>query len=698
MPSYLNNYCRFVLATALSQAASVNAAEGIREITVKAYPPLSQISAVKPAQQPPQPDSANLLSRVPGGSANNNGTLTGIAQYRGLFGDRVAVSINGAPVLSGGPNAMDTPLSYAPAAMVKELWVHRGIAPVSAAQESIGGHMAAVFDRGQFSASADGHIRGFASSHYADNGQQFGAHGQLIIANNRHKLSLLTSHDEGDNVQAGDQRLISGSQYLRDRTDLSYAWQSPSASAELTLGQLDIRDTGTAALAMDITSVKTDLASLELNLSSRDIAWSVHLAWADILHSMDNHSLRTAPMMNMGYRKNLASADNQSWTIKAKLPLGDTQLTLGTDGNLADHQSIISNPLNPQFQLVNFHNIERDTLGIFAELSGSAAAGWNYELGLRFNQVSLNADRVSAAGMMAMMANYANNLASQFNDGARDIRYSNTDRVVKLSKALTPTTSVHIDLGIKKRAPSYQELFVWLPLPITGGLADGRNYLGNPGLDSESAREINLGLNYNSASLSLTPQIFYRRVDNYIQGTPSTDETANRISTMMSGTLPLVQSNIDAEIYGLDTDWHHAINHSWAVDAVLSYVRGKRADGTDNLYRIAPLNGRIQLHYIPSHFEAKLRLSLEAEIYGRQTKVARFNNESPSAGYGLINLMGRWTVNKRLHIQAGISNLFNRSAANHLSGRNRIGGSQLPLGEQLLEPGRSLSLAARLSW
>ena len=41
------------------------------------------------------PDAAALLHSVPGANINRNGVLTGIAQYRGMYADRVNVKING---------------------------------------------------------------------------------------------------------------------------------------------------------------------------------------------------------------------------------------------------------------------------------------------------------------------------------------------------------------------------------------------------------------------------------------------------------------------------------------------------------------------------------------------------------------------------------------------------------------------------
>ncbi|MBT8097024.1 MAG: hypothetical protein KJO19_08290, partial [Woeseia sp.] len=39
-------------------------------------------------------DSATALKDVPGANVNSNGLITGIAQYRGMYGDRVAIDID----------------------------------------------------------------------------------------------------------------------------------------------------------------------------------------------------------------------------------------------------------------------------------------------------------------------------------------------------------------------------------------------------------------------------------------------------------------------------------------------------------------------------------------------------------------------------------------------------------------------------
>ena len=667
----------------------------MEEITVQAFPLATQISGSPRSNPLHSPDSAELLKRIPGANNNANGVITGIAQYRGMYGDRVSVKLDQAPTLSGGPNAMDSPLAYAPAGLLRELIVYRGITPVSQAQESIGGHMVAQFNRGSFAAETEFAVSGFASAQLTDNGNQSSTDTQIVIANQQHKVSFLSSHNEGDNIDAGDNKTVAGSQHQRDRFDLAYGWKSDATELTVFAGQLDISNSGTPALAMDIVAVETDLAGMTLSTDANGTEINMSLAWADVTHSMDNFSLRTAPAMGMGYRSNLATADNLSWSLDAQLPLTFGELKIGTDGNLSSHDSTISNPNNGMFELVNFNATQRDILGLFAELTGDIG-DWGYQAGIRQNRTSLESGEVSSSGMMEMMGNTANMLAMQFNQADRNLDYNSTDLVLKFNRILDPETALTIDLGIKNRAPSYQETFLWLPLPITAGLADGRSYIGNLALKRETAHEISIGLSKKTQRFSLYPQIFYRQIDNYIQGVASMDMGANMISNMMSGAAALSYENTDAEIYGADANWNYRINHSLSADGVVSYVRGKRTDITDDLYRIAPANARFSLRYQPD--QGAVELMLESIIYARQKHVASYNNEAQSSGFGIVNIGANWSVTENIELRSGVKNLFDRFYAAHLSGRNRSGDSDIAIGEAIPGLGRAVYLSMAINF
>jgi iron complex outermembrane receptor protein len=58
---------------------------------------------------------------------SRNGPLTGIAQYRGMFGQRVNTLVDGMHISTGGPNGMDPPLSFIPRSQLDSLTVVRGL-------------------------------------------------------------------------------------------------------------------------------------------------------------------------------------------------------------------------------------------------------------------------------------------------------------------------------------------------------------------------------------------------------------------------------------------------------------------------------------------------------------------------------------------------------------------------------------------
>ena len=654
------------------------------------------LSAVKTLSIKPdlisKPDSAALLQALPGANINSNGPVTGIAQYRGLFGDRVAVTMENEAVLGGGPNAMDTPLSYAPPLLLQSIELTPGIASVADSQESIGGLIEAKLDRGNFTETREATISGDIATRYGsvDDGSNSAA--KVVAANDQHKLAVLASFDEGNDAETGDGKTLRDTGYRRERYDLSYGWQDDASEAEVSLGKLETSDTGTPALPMDIVDIDTDMANFNGMTQYNGATIRTRMGYRHVYHMMDNFSLRSNSN-NMSYRATEATGQQLTWGASVEFPIGDDSLTLGIDSADTIHDAVIRNPNMAMFRIQNFADAERDIYGFFTEWKGSRG-DWELEAGVRYNHVEMNSDEVSASGMMGMMGMQANQLANDFNNANRDQNFDNIDIVLKATRPLNASTDFNVGLGRKNRAPSYQELYLWLPMQSTGGLADGRTYIGNLDLDSETNHEITLGLDWSEGDFYANGQIFFRKVDDFIQGTPSTNMTANSLATMMSGQNPLQFNNIDAELYGLDGRYGMVLNDNWRLDGVLSYVRGEDKDNNDNLYRVAPLNNRLTLTWE----QDKLSASLESVLYASQSKTASYNDEEKSAGYGLLNLYSQYQLSSDLRINAGIENLLDKDYVDHLTGYNRNADSDIPVGDRLPGRGRNLFVSAALSF
>jgi len=636
-------------------------------------------------------DTATALKDIPGANVNRNGLITGIAQYRGMFGDRVTIGIDDIGVISGGPNAMDAPLSYMSPMITEELIVDRGIASVSRAPESIGGYMNTRLARGDFSSDRFD-VSGTIGTRFADNGDVSTTAGRLTAATDSHRVSLVTEIDTGNDIATPEGK-IRPSGLRRNRYDLSYAFGGEDTQFMVYGGRLDTTDTGTPALPMDIRYIETDIVGLQFATRvSETIGIEARYSYNDVEHLMDNFTLRGAPMPPM-YRQNLATGSGSQYSLAGVFDLPESELRVGLDGIVAMHDSVISNPNNAAFQVDNFANVERDVTGVFAEWTRDLGES-DIELGLRYKRVDTDAGEVGAMGMPDPMGTNVGILADAFNAANRDLSWNTVDAVFKYRADLSDNTEWIIELGSKTRAPSYQELYLWLPLQATGGLADGRTYIGDLTLSEERSNEIVLGVTSDIGDFSLSPQLFYRDVGDYIQGIPSTNMVANMVSMMMSGQPALQFSNVDAEIWGADIAWKYEITDRWYVDGIATYTRGRRTDVSDNLYRLAPLNGSIGLTYAAANWSIKPELV----VYAKQDKVSSFNDEQPTPGYEIVNVAFAWNPLEALRVEARVENLLDESYQDHLAGINRAMGSDIPVGTRLYGVERTISAGFILSF
>ena len=655
-------------------------------------------------------DTAQLLRQMPGANINKNGELTGIAQYRGMYGDRMNVSINGAKISSGGPNAMDAPLHYAPVALLESLTINRGITPVSAGQETIGGNVNAETYSGDFGLGDD---FGFSGRTYVG-GQTVNdglvASGFFSLSNRNHIFRSFLMKEKADDAEFA-RGSITPSEFDRERYDLGYSYQQGDHEFSIDYARNETGYAGNAALPMDIASVDSDLFNSRYEWQDADLTVTAKLAYNEVEHWMNNFELRRPPQDNdmgpgtMRYRQAFTTGDSLDASLSAERFVDNGSWLFGVDAHLADHNAVISNPNQPMFYVDNFKDVERNIVGAFIERDMALLDRMNLRTGLRYNRVSMDAGEVSAnmnpmgmpSGMPFMMNMLAANLAGAFNDQELRQTDDNVDAFARLSIETDSDISWYIGAAHKSRSPSYQERYLWAPMESTGGLADGNTYIGDPDLKPETALEFEFGFDLETARYSLYPRAFYKDVSNYIQGTPSQNEVANNFAQLMANMgmgrpQPLQFSNVDATLYGWDVEAGYSLSERIELRAVASMVRGERDDIDDNLYRIAPDNLILAADYLGNDWMA----SLESVNYRRQGRVSATNQETETSGYSIVNLSGRFNPTQDLELGIGINNLLDQQHRDHLAGFNRAFNPDIGMRERL--PGLGRNFYGRMMW
>ena len=633
-------------------------------------------------------NTALLLKRIAGANVNFNGSLAGIAQYRGMFGPRVNIDMDGMNVGNACSNNMDAPLHYLPRTFVEQVEVIRGIAPVSSGLDTIGGTVIARTRGAEFGDSDpfefSGSVSGGAQS--VDDGYSLST--DLRLASARHRLRAAASREDGSNRSFGS-GTIRPTRYERTAFDLGYAHQAGGHEFSVDYRRNDTDDAGTPALPMDDIYSDADLLRGAYAGHLGDAHVEARLYWNGIDHLMSNYRMRR-PVPGRR-RDNVSEADTIGWHFRMALPFGDGEVRVGSDGNLFDYDANISSPDNPNFFVRHFNDVKRDRWGLFAEYELTDAGPWSVETGVRWTRVDMDAGQVDA--LPARMMPPVGMLRDAFNAADRSRHDDNIDAALVAVYRFDDALAVEAGVARKTRSPTHQERYLWLPLESTGGLSDGNLYIGDVDLDPETAWQFELGVEWHDGRLRLAPRAFYHRVDDYIQGVPATNPAAIMVATMNGDPTPLQYGNVDAELWGVDVEWAVPIAGGWQLQGIMSWVRGQRRDIDDDLFRIAPFNALVDLSYQRDRWS----ITLEGEVYAEQNKVSFTNDETASDGYGLLNLYGQYALpSTGLTLSAGVENLLDKTYLPHLNGINRVAESDVAVGARL--PGDGINAFVQVGW
>ena len=632
------------------------------------------------------PDAAGLVARLPGAALIDNGGLSGQVQYRGLFGPRVAIRLDGQAFASGGPNLMDPPLHYAPAPLLDRVEVTRGPAPVSDGP-ALTASVNAVFKRIDYADSAEPQVSGNLTAIARSVDESYALGGVAGVATDRQRFHILASIEEGGDTQT-PVATLTGTDHERDAYGVGYGLRL-NETTELTLDyrRQEVGFTGNAPFPMDIRFM--DTSTSRIGVMSALANWQVELmlSHARVDHAMNNFDQRPAPqpaMMRM--RETFASSETLMAQASAERDLNGGVLRVGADVMDTRHDVTITNPANANFFVTPFPDMETARIGAFAEWEGPMS-GFDLYLGGRIDSHEAEAGEPTLGPALPMGPRM---LAAAFTAADRSWDGVTVDGLVRIARPISDEMTLRAALSRKSRVSGYLERFGWLPISASGGLADGNTYVGTLDLDPEIATALEAGFDYASDQFYVRPTAYVSWIDDYIQGVPAdpntpgvVDTPLEMISAMNGDPTPLRFSNVEARLYGFDADFGAALPGDFRVDGVFSYVRGERTDISDDLYRIAPASLRLGLTYEQPVWSA----TLESLAVAEQDEVSAVNNEIATPGYVLLNAFGEWMVNDMATVSAGVENILDHRYREHLAGYNRNAGLGIAVGDRRPGPG-----------
>lgn len=641
------------------------------------HSPLTVVTDPKQPRQPmPAADGADYLKTIPGFNAIRNGGANGDPLFRGMFGSRLNILMDGGQMLGACPNRMDAPTSYLSPENFDQLTVIKG--PQSVLWGPGGSAATILFERDTQAFNAlGGRVDG---SILAGSNGRFDRRIDATAGGSQGYLRVLANKAQADDYQDGNGDTVP-SRWAKWNSDVLLGWTPDDDTLiELSGGRGD-GEARYAGRGMDGSQFLRESLGLRFKKDNIGELFSalegqVYYNYAD--HVMDNFSLRSPsgtgmmanPLASNVDRRTLGGRLLGTWNWQA------VELKAGVDGQSNEHRKRASSfdMLSGSYTDYDQFAWDKDAVfhnyGLFGELTWKVASGQRWIAGARLDRASVKDYRQTLGSGMTLRANptaddtRSDTLPSGFLRYERDL-------------ADMPAI-VYVGLGHTQRFPDYWELFSASPGPL--GFVQPME-----SLDPEKTTQLDFGAHYRGDKFEAWASAYAGQVRDYILFSYGPG--------LMPGHTRSQASNIDARIMGGELGASYRLDSNWKTDASLAYAWGKNSSDDRPLAQTPPLEARFGLAYERSDWSAgalwRVVAAQNRVDEGKGNVVGKdFGN---SSGFAVFSLNAAYRVTPEVKLSAGVDNLFDRNYSEHLNLAGNAGfGFSMDDPQAVNEPGRIL--------
>lgn len=603
----------------------------------------------------PATDGADYLQNIMGFSAIKNGGTNGDVTFRGMFGSRIKMLVDGSENLGACPNRMDAPTSYIQPESFDKITVIKG--PQTVQYATPGSAATVIFQRQPENLSKEQPYRGQASI-------LMGSYGRLdhnieaAIGDETKYARLNANRSVADDYKDGNDKSIH-SNWERWNTDLALGWKPTDNSwLELRAGKGD-GEAAYAGRSMDGSQFKRE--SLGLHAEQKNITEVIKKVEAQVDYSyndhiMDNFSLRTPPMTTMNmHGMNMTVPDKRSMRVDRRTL--NTRLAVTTDWDKFSVISGVDTQQNkhggdmvmyamPKMNMPYAEDLKFQSYGAFSEWTYAIDQDQKVVAGARVDQVKI--DNLQNA------KNRKDTLPSGF---------------VRLEKSLPEHgLKTYLGLGYVERTPDFWELYSTTTDHGVGstdmmGKTTYKMVDNLDNLNNERTAQLDLGLQAEHGAWSTWASVYAGLIKDFILLEYNTPDKRK----------PLAR-NVDATIAGAEVGVGYQFNDHFQADLSTMYAWGENTSDDRALPQIAPLEGRLNLRYV----DEKYSLGLLWRAVAKQNRISL--NEGNVVGYDMneskafdiLAVNGTYKLTDAVDVSVGIDNLLDKAYTEHL---NKAGAS-----------------------
>jgi iron complex outermembrane recepter protein len=659
-------------------------------------------------------DTASLLRDVPGAAVFSAGGVSGMPVLDGLADDRLHVSVSGIPIIAACANHMNPPLSYIDPSHVGKISVYTGVVPVSAGGDSIGGAILVEPPPPVFAAPGQMLLtKGEAGAFFRSNGSGIGGHLSATAATENFSITYNGSVSQSHNYRAAANFHPFGPAFLTP----------PSPFPITRLGNLTPWLAGNEVASTDYQAQNHDISLAfrhENHLVTADVAFQ-HIPYQNYpnqrMDMTENRSIQgnvryngefdwgkldgqvyhqtVRHIMDFGEDKQYyygalntvlapgmpmdTKAENTGAKLTSSINVGDKHI-LRLGGEFQIYRYWEWWPPSPAVlpkgktmggmapdTFININDGQRDRFDLFGEVESRWNSQWTTLVGVRSDVVVMNSGPVHGYNSM-MYDSKPFYPATTFNNADRGFTDPNWNATALTTYTPSPTQTYSLGYSMKTRSPNLYERYAWststMAMEMIGWFGDGNYYIGNLGLQPETAHTASFTADWHSVDDSLgvkfTPYFTY--ISNYIDARrcpPWVCGTSLSNLTTTNNFVALQFINQNARLFGGDLAAHAVLAKDtpygdFIAKGTLAYVNGQNTVTGYNLYQMMPVNSKLSLEQKWGGWTN----AIEGQFVGAKSNVDQVRNEVKTGGYALFNLRTSYEWNN-VRIDLGIENLFN---------------------------------------
>ncbi|MCP4201253.1 MAG: TonB-dependent receptor [bacterium] len=632
--------------------------------------PGSEIQAVS------DQDLAEAMRRQDGLDAIRRGPVNLDPNVRGLVETEVGVFVDGTRTFAAGPARMDSDLSHVSPHMVERMQVVKG--PYALAWGA--GTLAAInletyrptFGTGGF--NARGGVR------YSDNASRTDTFGGIWGTGDSWRFNLLLNSRQGSDYEDGAGNQIPGN-YESNESRLNFGFQpNKSMVIDFLIGYQEQSDIDYAGRILDASYFYTRSYGIDLTWNPAND--NITEVFAQVYNNRKDH------LMNNDEKPTAQPNPNRIPPFGIDVDLPTESNTAGARAHVSWGDGEWSWKAGADFYTVDqtaTRSIARRDTGfvVFSDIVWPAAK--IEDLGGYFQGVyrqddfelggTLRADLVDAS------AGEVSNFFADNTRGALDQSETNVSVALSARWGLSDNWALTAGVGQAVRTASvlerYSDRFPSAKFQVAA------EFMGDPGIEPETGRQLDIGLQYVASRLTFTINGFYRVIDDYITVMPDPD-----LPRRLPLSPPVVFRYItgdEAEVVGGEFQLTHAVSDWVSWRAGISYLDGEDTFFNEPLFGLPPPSARLGVRFGPPN--ERYWLDLGGLLVDAQDDVAASRLEQPSAGYGVVDLMGGYQIGNGLNLRLGVENVGDKRYVNHLNSLNPFTRDRIP------EMGRNIVVA-----